>query len=498
MKHYDSIVVGSGISGLTIAHLLASNGHKVLIIEKSKHIGGSMVRFQKKGIPFDTGFHFTGAFLQNGVLSDMLSILEMQDKIEPIILPDENGQVYAFEDDKTEYFLPNGLKRFIEKLKDYFPDETEGIDAFFALAEKIYAETISLDLLKISQTPHVLDEDYISLREVLEKLFVDDHLRGILATYSMCYGVKPSDVSIANHCRVAYGMYDSVVRIKNGGNAFIDAFKEKFSHLDIEIKTDCTIEKCEDVEGNIVGKFVLSTGEELSCDQCIFTIHPKAVLNVLPQDKLRKAFKDRVEAFEPAAGFFTLFGIIEEEQDNFSPSIVSIFPKHDFNELLESDNKNPSALVLMTGYENVDGKKYKVLTAMEPSFTSDVEQWKDSTVGKRPEAYYQYKEAKIAELKERMFQYNPEYKKTFKLITASSILTYRDYLNSYECTAYGIKQKMGQFNLFGKLPLRNIYACGQSSILPGVVGAMMSSFIVARTIVGKEKYEEFIKARLIR
>ena len=37
------------------------------------------------------------------------------------------------------------------------------------------------------------------------------------------------------------------------------------------------------------------------------------------------------------------------------------------------------------------------------------------------------------------------------------MLTARDYLNSPDGSAYGVKQKMGQFNLMGKLPLHNLY-----------------------------------------
>jgi phytoene dehydrogenase-like protein len=81
-------------------------------------------------------------------------------------------------------------------------------------------------------------------------------------------------------------------------------------------------------------------------------------------------------------------------------------------------------------------------------------------------------------------------------LDAASVLTFRDYLSSPEGNAYGIKQKVGQFNLFGKLPLSNIYAAGQSSILPGLVGAMLSSFIIARILVGKEEYTKFIEKRL--
>ena len=69
------------------------------------------------------------------------------------------------------------------------------------------------------------------------------------------------------------------------------------------------------------------------------------------------------------------------------------------------------------------------------------------------------------------------------MMDAASPLTFRDYLNSPDGSAYGVKQKIGQFNLFGRLPLRNTYAAGQSALLPGLVGAMMSSFILARKLL---------------
>ena len=78
MKRYDDIVVGSGISGMTLALLLGLNGHSVLLRREEPRIGGSMARFYRNGIPFDTGFHFTGGFYRNGILHDMLRVLALR------------------------------------------------------------------------------------------------------------------------------------------------------------------------------------------------------------------------------------------------------------------------------------------------------------------------------------------------------------------------------------------------------------------------------------
>jgi phytoene dehydrogenase-like protein len=76
------------------------------------------------------------------------------------------------------------------------------------------------------------------------------------------------------------------------------------------------------------------------------------------------------------------------------------------------------------------------------------------------------------------------------------VLTFRDFLNNHDGSAYGIKQKVNQFNLKGKLPLRNLYAAGQSSLLPGIIGAMMSSLIVGRSIVDAARYNKFLLKNL--
>jgi all-trans-retinol 13,14-reductase len=498
MEKYEHIVVGGGISGLTLTLLLAMNGKKVLLLEKGPRIGGSLTRFYKKDVPFDTGFHFTGGFSSGGILSDMLRVLGIADQIKPIFLRAPGSGLFVFEKDNLIYDMPSGADNFQLKLHKYFPQETLAIDTYFSKVKKVFAATVSLDLRKIGLSADTLDEDYQSLQSVLDSLTANAHLKALLSAFCVCYGVKPTETSFANHARVAGGLYESVARIENGGEAFIRAFNGCFKQANIDILCNASISACADIKNDTVGEFVLNNGQILKADNCTFTIHPQEIIKVLPREHLRKAFLERVAAFETSHGFFAVSGIVENtDPQEFGPSITSLLPGTDLNALLDPGQKGDEALAVIRSVETGrDGKKYCVVNAFEPEFYANLKQWSDSYVGKRPRDYYEYKAQKVNRITERFFAFYPQYRNDFKVLDSASVLTFRDYLFSPEGNAYGIKQKMGQFNLFGKLPLVNIYVAGQSAVLPGIVGAMLSSFIVARNLIGKDKFNHFIEGEL--
>ncbi len=498
MKHYDNIVVGSGASGLSLAHLLALNGKKVLLIEKGWYLGGSMTRFVKKGIPFDVGFHFTAGFTKGGVLDEMLIALGIRSEIEPIFLDKPESGRYVFENDRKSYDIPSGVEFFKNALKNYFPEEAKGIEKYFELSGKCYRETLSLNLRRLGEIQQYLEEDRKSLSSVLDENIKDEHLKAILATFCMCYGTPPSEVSFANHCRVAHGLHDALARVKDGGDAFVRAFKNALKNLGVEIRMRTYITECKNIQNRTIGHFLLNNGEEVSCDQCVFTIHPTEILKTLPQEHLSKAFIQRVEDFEPTLGFFSLYCTLKTDNPDepLTPAITSIFPYADVDKVMNPKHSEDTTVVVLTSNEEVKGKLYKLVTALETSFYKDVEAWKDTTLKKRPAAYLAYKKDRCDKIIKRITDFYPEYKDRLEVIEAASMLSYRDFLHTPDGSAYGIKQKMGQVNLFGKLPFRNLFVSGQSSVLPGIVGAMMSSFILLRVLIGPERYDKFIQARL--
>src|SRR5580658_5360961 len=148
MKNYDSIVVGSGITGLTAARILAQNGKRVLLLEKASILGGSLARFRIEGIPYDVGFHFTGGFTddRNGVLDDILSILGVRERIHPIWFPRDACHRMIFPAAKLEYVVPSGTENMREKLKRDFPSHRDGIDRYHERFLKVIEATPTLNV----------------------------------------------------------------------------------------------------------------------------------------------------------------------------------------------------------------------------------------------------------------------------------------------------------------------------------------------------------------
>lgn len=497
LEKVDHIVVGGGVSGLTAALLLALNGRKVMLLEKEPHLGGSLARFTRQGVPFDTGFHFTGGLLPDALLSRMLAILGLLDSVEPQFMSEDHAHRFVFEPAGRAFDLPCGITRMRSKLKGEFPGEALAVDRYFDLIEKVCTQTASMDLTRLAEPAHRLDEETISLKTVLDGLTDNPLLKGVFSGLGMCYGVKPSEVSFANHSRICYDMYQSTARVRRGGDALIDAFKSAFQKLGVDVRCNTWIKELRVTTRDAVDSFILNTGEEVSADSAVLTIHPRHILELLPHEHLSKAFVSRVESFEASAGFFTVYGILEgAASPDFGHSIISLFPTLDFEQMLDPGYRGEQALVICGSVESVRGTPCQIVTAFEPSFHEHVAAWAHSSIKHRGPAYEEYKAGRVQSIMDHLRRYDPRMSQQLRLLDAASMLTFRDYLHSPDGSAYGIKQKVGQYNLIGRLPIRNLFAAGQSALLPGIAGAMMSSFIVIRGVLGKENFNRFVNGKL--
>lgn len=74
-KHFDIIIAGAGMAGLTAGAYLSQYGYKVLICEQAEKPGGLVSSFEYKGFTFDAGIR---AIEDSGIVFPMLKQLDIQ------------------------------------------------------------------------------------------------------------------------------------------------------------------------------------------------------------------------------------------------------------------------------------------------------------------------------------------------------------------------------------------------------------------------------------
>ena len=489
----EFLIVGSGVSGMTMALLLAAAGRSVTLLEKSDSVGGCMQRFARKGIPFDTGFHFTGGF--NRGLPEMLAALGLHDDIR-----EEEFRTNIFLSDlfKKVSLPATGAEDVCDHLCSLYQDEAKAIRKYYAVERQIFDNTPIFKLREknLLDAFYLMDEDFITLDEFFDKENVSQELRTVLGSVAMCYGTPPCEVPITTHCRISFGLTDHISRIHGGGGSFISGFQREAGRLGINVKTGVTIAECLDAGDRICNHARLTDGSEISFGSCIMSIHPTEILKIFPRSMVSRHFLSRISHFEESCGFFSLYAEIIPPLPDLRQELTSWLSVCDLNKILKPGNCRESGMGIVVAREIAgDGRPCQTLTAFESVFPDETVRWDKTSTNCRGEEYAEYKERRLETMNVKIIQAYPELLGRLRILESSSMLTYRDYLST-PGSGYGIRQKIGQHNLFGRLPVKNFYAVGQNAILPGMLGAMVSSFVIFRRIVGESSYWQFLEQRL--
>ncbi len=127
-NHYDAIIVGGGIAGLTSTVYLARQGHKVLLIEKNRELGGLVNSYLRNGFHFDAGVR---ALINAGIILPMLEDLGI--KLETVKSPVSLG----IENEILHIKNLDSLTEYKDLLKRFYPDSSKDIDLLIKTIRRI-------------------------------------------------------------------------------------------------------------------------------------------------------------------------------------------------------------------------------------------------------------------------------------------------------------------------------------------------------------------------
>jgi all-trans-retinol 13,14-reductase len=127
------------------------------------------------------------------------------------------------------------------------------------------------------------------------------------------------------------------------------------------------------------------------------------------------------------------------------------------------------------------------LTGIVPAQMSEMNRWLDSRPGKRPRGYVDFKEKISLEMQHYMERCRPEIAGNIGFVECATPLTLRDFTNTPFGSIYGVKHKIGQYNPMPLTKAKNLYLAGQAVVAPGIMGAVISAFLVGGFIIGHEQ-----------
>lgn len=302
---YDSIVVGTGISGIVKAVCLLHEGEKVLLLDEHNRVGGSSRSTIKGRFEFGSSLH--DLYLNNK--SDAYTINRILEKcgIESELEFSNLPYLCRVLTDDVDVTLPFGVDAYIEKLESIVPGSKETLEVFFKLALECKE---ALDFI-YKNIDHV-DYEYLkneynnftrvannSVSRVMDIIGVPLKTQEIINAMWLLFGVSETELSFVTYGVFLYNALSNGLCVVNGGNYEVAlSLVNHFLELGGELKLNCQVDRILVDDGKINGVRD-SNGKNYYANKVIVNsseihVYGKLLETEVPREALRSVNKREV------------------------------------------------------------------------------------------------------------------------------------------------------------------------------------------------------------
>ncbi len=272
--HYDVIVIGSGLAGLTGANVLAKQGHSVLLLEHHYQLGGMATWFKRKGGHiFDISLHGFPV----GMIKSCRKYWtpEIAESIIPL-------KGVRFEN--PQFSLQTSFTRedFTKIITEKFQVPYETVDRFFATARGM----------------NFYDDQSLTTRELFERFFPgrSDIVRLLMEPITYANGSTLEDPAITYGIVFSNFMSKGVYTFQGGTDALVLKMREELIRNGVDLRIRTLVEKIE-VDENRQVKAVHVGGKRITCRAVLSNSNVKStILNLVGEEHFDKSYVDEAKA----------------------------------------------------------------------------------------------------------------------------------------------------------------------------------------------------------
>ena len=268
MTEYDAVVIGAGNGGLTASLGLAQKGLNVLLLERHNIPGGCATSFCRGRFEFEVALHQLsgmGTREKPGPLRMSLGSLGVLDDIEFVEMADLYSVLMP---DGFRLTLKADKNQIIPELEEKFPHQKEAINRFFDLAYQYANQMLAAFFFKDpdpsrEKYPVLYSHAFKPASEVIDEVFSDPLLKGVLSVYWGYLGLPPNRISFA-YLAMLFFVYIEFkpFHVKGGSQALSNAIINKFLSHGGTVRFNCGAKRIVVEDGSVKG-VVTDDGEQI-------------------------------------------------------------------------------------------------------------------------------------------------------------------------------------------------------------------------------------------
>ncbi|UOE37927.1 phytoene desaturase family protein [Chryseobacterium oryzae] len=497
-KHYDILVIGSGIGGLVSALILAKEGLKVCVLEKNNQYGGNLQTFSRDKHIFDTGVHYLGGLSEGQNLHQFFSYLEIIDDLELHKMDEDAYDKITFGDDKTEYPHAQGYENFVKQLSLHFPDEKENLENYCEEIQRVCSNFPRYNV--VGQNRYNEEVLHLNTKRFIESITADKKLQAILLGSNFLYAGDSENIPFYVHALTVNSYIQSAYKCSKGGSQISKLLIRKLREYDADIFKHAEVSEMIFDEKDILRGVKIRSGKQVYSNLFISNIEIRSIIKLIGEHRLKKSFVNRISSWEPVSSCFSVYFVLNPNTiSNFNYNVYHFSSKDLVWKAFQYKKENwPETYMLSSTPSKKNQEFAESLTAISYMSFEEVKEWEKTfnTIAderERGEWYEKFKNEKAEKMLQALEKKMPHLRESIKSIYTSSPLSYRDYIGSFEGNMYGYSKTSEnplKTMVSPRTKIPNLFLTGQSVNMHGILGCTIGAFNTCAEILGKELIDE--------